>query len=167
MEVAHETINIVHILDYEIPNFPRQRDELSFSFFMEKMQPIGVLPCLTQTSSSRHARSQDLLFLDGPKNSKVLLFPYREICTHRILHMIPIFTYQGILLAANPIFFLLLSKAAYTPCGIMTNHCRIVLLDIHLILRQLQFDFDSVFTTASVKTPLSLPRLLSFFWLIC
>jgi hypothetical protein len=45
----------------------------------------------------------------------------------------------------------------------MTNHCRIVLLDIHLILRQLQFDLDSVFTTASVKTPLSLPGLLSFF----
>jgi hypothetical protein len=49
----------------------------------------------------------------------------------------------------------------------MTNHCRIVLLDIHLILRQLQFDFDSVFTTASVKTPFSLPRLSLFFWLIC
>jgi hypothetical protein len=27
--------------------------------------------------------SQDLLLLLGPKNSKVLLFPYREICTHR------------------------------------------------------------------------------------
>jgi hypothetical protein len=65
---------------------------------------------------------------------------------------------------SQPIFFLLLSKAAYTPCGIMTNHCRIVLLDIHLILRQLQFDFDSFFTTASVKTPLSLPRLSSFFF---
>jgi hypothetical protein len=28
--------------------------------------------------------SQDLLLL-GPKNSKVLLFPYREICTHNNL----------------------------------------------------------------------------------
>jgi hypothetical protein len=25
----------------------------------------------------------------GPKNFNILLFPYREICTHRILHMIP------------------------------------------------------------------------------
>jgi hypothetical protein len=45
----------------------------------------------------------------------------------------------------------------------MTNHRRIVLLDICFILRQLQVGFDSVFTTESVKTPFSLFRLLSSF----
>jgi hypothetical protein len=43
----------------------------------------------------------------------------------------------------------------------MTNHRRILHLDICFILRQLQFDFDSVFTTESVKTPSSLFGLLS------
>jgi hypothetical protein len=36
-------------------------------------------------------------------------------------------------LAANPFFFDYSQKAAYTPCGIMTNHCRFMLIDIRLI----------------------------------
>ena len=38
------------------------------------------------------------------------------------------------LLVANPIFFYYSQKDAYTPCGIMTNHCRFMLIDIRLIL---------------------------------
>jgi hypothetical protein len=45
------------------------------------------------------------------------------------------------MLAANPIFFRLLSKAAYTPCGIMTNHCRIVLMDMCLIFSTITIQF--------------------------
>jgi hypothetical protein len=33
-----------------------------------------------------HVLAQDLLLL-GPKNSKVLLSPYREICTHKNLFL--------------------------------------------------------------------------------
>ena len=45
------------------------------------------------------------------------------------------------LLAANPIFFRLLSKAAYTLCGIMTNHCRIVLMDMCLVFSTITIQF--------------------------
>ena len=47
--------------------------------------------------------------------------------------------------------------------SLTTNHRRIMLLDICSFLRQLQFGFDSVFTTESVKTPLSSFGLSSSF----
>ena len=66
------------------------------------------------------------------------------------------------MLAANPIFFWLLSKSAYTLCRITTNHCRIVLMDIHLIFAIITIQYrPCFFTTASVKTLLSLIRLSS------
>jgi hypothetical protein len=50
------------------------------------------------------------------------------------------------LLAANPIFFRLLSKAAYTPCRITTNHCRIVLMDIYLIFAIITIQYRPSFS---------------------
>jgi hypothetical protein len=35
------------------------------------------------TGRKVHVSSQDLLFCRGPKKLNALLFPYREICTHR------------------------------------------------------------------------------------
>jgi hypothetical protein len=48
------------------------------------------------------------------------------------------------MLAANPFFSRLLSKAAYTPCGILINLCRIVLMDMCL-----------VFATITIRSRLS------------
>jgi hypothetical protein len=42
---------------------------------------------------------------------------------------------------SQPNFFRLLSKAAYTPCHITTNHCRIVLMDILLIFATITIQF--------------------------
>jgi hypothetical protein len=71
---------------------------------------------------------------------------------------------EKVVLAANPFFFFDCSqKASYTPSGIMTNHCRIVLIrHLSRFLRQLQFNFILVFKTTSVKASLSLLRLPSF-----
>jgi hypothetical protein len=44
MEIAWKFINLVHISEYEVPKFPRKRNGLLFSLFMEKMQQIVVLP---------------------------------------------------------------------------------------------------------------------------
>jgi hypothetical protein len=45
------------------------------------------------------------------------------------------------MLAANPFFSRLLSKAAYTPCGILINLCRIVLMDMCLVFATITIQF--------------------------
>jgi hypothetical protein len=60
--------------------------------------------------------------------------------------------------------FLICPKKLPTPLvSLTTNHRRILQQDIVFIFGQLQFGFASVFTTESVKTPLSLLRLSSSF----
>jgi len=77
VEVACETVNLVHIHDYEIPEFPRQRDELTFSLFMEKMQPVGVLPCyFSKKQCTRYMTWKEARILFGPKN------PYNILVLH-------------------------------------------------------------------------------------
>jgi hypothetical protein len=87
---------------------------------------------------------------------------YLQSGGNRVLHSSFCFSASLISCWQPTQFFRFLSKAAYTPCRITTNHCRIVLMDIHLIF----FDHynsisTEVFTTASVKTLLSLIRLSS------
>jgi hypothetical protein len=51
---------------------------------------------------------------------------------------------------SQPNFFRLLSKAAYTPCRITTNHCRIVLMDIHLIFAIITIQYRPSFSQLQV-----------------
>jgi hypothetical protein len=51
---------------------------------------------------------------------------------------------------SQPNFFRLLSKAAYTPCRITTNYCRIVLMDIHLIFAIITIQYRSSFSQLQV-----------------
>jgi hypothetical protein len=55
------------------------------------------------------------------------------------------YTDVPLLVGSQPIFFRLLSKAAYTPCRITTNHCRIVLMDIRLIFTTITIQFRPSF----------------------
>ena len=43
--MAYEFINLIDVLEHEVPDFPRQRNELLFSLSMEKMQLVVVFPC--------------------------------------------------------------------------------------------------------------------------
>jgi hypothetical protein len=45
---------------------------------------------LTQPHPQARPLTQDLLLLTARRTQIVLLFPYREICTHRSLHTIPL-----------------------------------------------------------------------------
>jgi hypothetical protein len=54
------------------------------------------------------------------------------------------------LVGSQPNFFRLLSKAAYTPCRITTNHCRIVLMDIHLIFAIITIQYRPSFSQLQV-----------------
>jgi hypothetical protein len=45
VELVCKFINFVHTSEYKIPNFPRQRNEFLFSFFMKKVQPKVIFPC--------------------------------------------------------------------------------------------------------------------------
>jgi hypothetical protein len=51
---------------------------------------------------------------------------------------------------SQPNFFRLLSKAAYTPCRITTNHCRIVLMDTHLIFAIITIQYQLKFSQLQV-----------------
>jgi hypothetical protein len=85
MEVARKFINLVHISEYEVPNFPRKRYELFFSLFMEKMQLVVVLPCYFNNKHFvRYAsRKGGRIFL-GTKN------PYNVIILHFFQCPLPI-----------------------------------------------------------------------------
>jgi hypothetical protein len=56
---------------------------------MEVLKNFVIEKTLERCPNLGHVRSQDLLLL-GPKNSKVLLFPYREIRSPQFSRAIPL-----------------------------------------------------------------------------
>ena len=54
------------------------------------------------------------------------------------------------IVGSQPNFFRLLSKATYTPCRITTNHCHIVLMDIHLIFAIITIQYRPSFSQLQV-----------------
>jgi hypothetical protein len=78
----------IHTFVVECDVFQRNKGETIKT--LVTLQPLSIPPTiwrdiLTQAHALKHVLSQDLLFSRGPKNSNVLLFPYREIFTHRTL----------------------------------------------------------------------------------
>jgi hypothetical protein len=43
--MACEFVNLVDVPEHEVPEFPRQRNELHFSLLMEKMQLVVIFHC--------------------------------------------------------------------------------------------------------------------------
>ena len=70
------------------------------------------------------------------------------------------------LLAANPISFLLLSKAAYTPCGILTNLCRIVLMDMCLVFATITIRFRLSFHNCKCENTYFVDYTVVIFWFV-
>jgi hypothetical protein len=65
--VSERTVEVV--FDHEIPEFPRQRDELTFSFFMRKMKPVDV-PCYSiKMNYTRYVTWKEARIFFIPKNS--------------------------------------------------------------------------------------------------
>jgi hypothetical protein len=81
--VSERTIEVVP--DHEILDFPRHRDELSFPFFMEKMQPVDVLPCYSSKKHcTRYVTWKEARILFRPEN------PYNIIVLHFFYCALPI-----------------------------------------------------------------------------